>query len=716
MKRLFASTLALLFMGLLPAKADEGMWLPMFIKRLNYTDMQREGLQLTAEEIYSINNSSLKDAIAHFGGGCTSEVVSGEGLLLTNHHCGFSYIANHSTAEKDYLKNGFWAYDKSEELTNPDLKASFLVRMEDVTDELQKVLRSDMSESERQQALVPAAKAIEEKASENGRFRAQVKSFFKGNEFYLFVYEDYTDVRLVGAPPSSIGKYGGDTDNWMWPRHTGDFSMFRIYADKDNNPAAISDDNVPYKPKHHLPVNIGGIKEDDFAMIMGYPGSTERYLTSWGIEFKIQEEYPAFVEARDLKLKIMKEAMDASDEVRINYASNYARTANYWKNRIGMIKALTKNRTADKKRKIESDLEAWINADEERKAEYGEIFDLYREYYRTAAATIKGDQYLMQAGIQGSSFGLFSLQLGRMVQGYLASQSDDSKQAIVAAVDAFYGETNLALEEKLMRGLFALVYERTPYEQLPAEFSGITKEFNGDIQALVDAVVAQSILFQPEQLKTAIAEGKDLENLGDDLGMRVFNSFIQHYFASQQDPARSEMSEKLNRANRKFVRALRMSNPEHNYYPDANSTMRLTYGKVLPYYPRDGVKYQYYTTLAGVIEKYQPGDDEFDLPQKLIDLYDAKDYGNYADENGKLPVAFLTNHDITGGNSGSPVINAKGELIGTAFDGNWEAMSGDIEFEQNLQRTISVDIRYTLFIIEKYAGAKNIIDELTIVR
>lgn len=716
MKRLFASTLALLFMGLLPAKADEGMWLPMFIKRLNYTDMQREGLQLTAEEIYSINNSSLKDAIAHFGGGCTSEVVSGEGLLLTNHHCGFSYIANHSTAEKDYLKNGFWAYDKSEELTNPDLKASFLVRMEDVTDELQKVLRSDMSESERQQALVPAAKAIEEKASENGRFRAQVKSFFKGNEFYLFVYEDYTDVRLVGAPPSSIGKYGGDTDNWMWPRHTGDFSMFRIYADKDNNPAAISDDNVPYKPKHHLPVNIGGIKEDDFAMIMGYPGSTERYLTSWGIEFKIQEEYPAFVEARDLKLKIMKEAMDASDEVRINYASNYARTANYWKNRIGMIKALTKNKTADKKRKIESDLEAWINADEERKAEYGEIFDLYREYYSTAAATIKGDQYLMQAGIQGSSFGLFSLQLGRMVQGYLASQSDDSKQAIVAAVDAFYGETNLALEEKLMRGLFALVYERTPYEQLPAEFSGITKEFNGDIQALVDAVVAQSILFQPEQLKTAIAEGKDLENLGDDLGMRVFNSFIQHYFASQQDPARSEMSEKLNRANRKFVRALRMSNPEHNYYPDANSTMRLTYGKVLPYYPRDGVKYQYYTTLAGVIEKYQPGDDEFDLPQKLIDLYDAKDYGNYADENGKLPVAFLTNHDITGGNSGSPVINAKGELIGTAFDGNWEAMSGDIEFEQNLQRTISVDIRYTLFIIEKYAGAKNIIDELTIVR
>ncbi len=725
MKKVILASLILAFSGIFQVvKADEGMWLPMFIKRLNYVDMQKEGLQLTAEEIYSINHSSLKDAIVHFDGGCTAEVISDQGLLLTNHHCGYDAIAKHSTPEHDYLTNGFWAYNKSEELENDGMTVSFLDHMSDVTDKVNSALTPDMTAAQRKQKVQEIIGQISNEASENGKFKARVASFFNGNEFYLFVYKIYTDIRLVGAPPSSIGKFGGDTDNWMWPRHTGDFSMFRIYANKDNEPATYSKDNVPYKPAYHLPISLKGVQDGDFAMIMGYPGSTDRYLTSWGVQQKIGVEYPAFVASRDLKLKVMKEFMDADASVRINYAPKYAQTANYWKNRIGMINALTENGTVAKKEKIEADLEEWINANPERKKEYGNVFDIIKNYYATTDKTIAGDQYLMEAGIMGSSFGLFNLRINQKL-GALAQAPDEeaAKKAmddIKTYIDEFYADISLPLEKELTSKMWAFYYKNAPIEQQPEEFVNIVKEYNSDFDALADSIFTTSVLTNKERLMDVISNLKDEKTrdiLKNDIGIRAYYSFLAQYFINgSSNPERVALKDSLTGANRLFVKALREANPDKKYYPDANSTMRLTYGQVMSYEPKDGVEYKYYTTLKGVMQKEDPNNPEFVVAPKLKELYENKDFGQYADADGKMHVAFLTNNDITGGNSGSPVINGKGELIGAAFDGNWEAMSGDIEFSKELQRTISVDVRYILFIIDKYAGATNLIDEMTLVK
>ena len=704
-------------------KADEGMWLPMFIKRLNYVDMQKEGLQLTAEEIYSINNASLKDAIVQFDGGCTAEVISDQGLLLTNHHCGYSAIANHSTKDHDYLTDGFWAYNKSEELANEGMTVSFLDHMADVTDKVNEVVKPEMTNEEKKAAIKQIVAQISSEESKDG-MKAQVKSFFNGNEYYLFVYKIYTDIRLVGAPPSSIGKYGGDTDNWMWPRHTGDFSMFRIYANKDNEPATYSEDNVPYKAAYHLPISIKGIQDGDFAMIMGYPGSTDRYLSSWGVQQKIGVEYPAFVASRDLKLKVMKKFMDADATVRINYSPRYAQTANYWKNRYGMIKALTENKTVAKKQKTEAELEKWINTNPERKKEYGSIFDTYKKYYSTTDATIAGDQYLMEAGIMGSNFGIFNLRISQKFQA-IASATDEeaSKKAIEAAneyIDEFFDGISLPLEQELTSKMWAYYYKNAPIEQQPESFVAIVKEYNNDFDALAKAIFETSIITNKDKLKEVasnLKEEKTSELLKNDIGAKAYYSFLEKYFADMySNPEKVALADELNQAKKLYIKALRESNPDKSYYPDANFTMRLTYGQVMSYEPKDGVEYKFYTTLKGVMQKEDETNPEFVVAPKLKELYESKDYGQYANADGSMPVGFLTNNDITGGNSGSPVINGKGELIGAAFDGNWEAMSGDIEFSKELQRTISVDVRYILFIIDKYAGATNLIDEMTLVK
>ncbi len=705
-------------------KADEGMWLPMFIKRLNYVDMQKEGLQLTAEEIYSINNASLKDAIVHFDGGCTAEVISSQGLLLTNHHCGYSAIANHSTKEHDYLTDGFWAYNKSEELANDGMTVSFLDHMADVTDKVNEAINPEMTAAERKQAIQTITGQISAEASEEGKYKARVSSFFNGNEFYLFVYKIYTDIRLVGAPPSSIGKYGGDTDNWMWPRHTGDFSMFRIYANKENQPATYSEGNVPYKADYHLPVSIKGVEDGDFAMIMGYPGSTDRYLSSWGVQQKIGVEYPAFVASRDLKLKVMKKYMDADATVRIDYSPRYAQTANYWKNRDGMIKALTKNKTVAKKEKIESDLGKWIAENPERKKEYGNIFDIYKKYYETTNSTIAGDQYLMEAGLMGSNFGIFNFRLSQKMDAIIKAEDEEtSKKALEetnAYVDEFFHGISLPLEQELTSKMWAFYYKNAPIEQQPEEFVAVVKEYNNDFDALSKAIFETSIITNSEKLKSVLANLKDestADTLKNDVGVKTYYSFIAKYFADMySNPEKVALKDELDGAKKLFVKALRESNPDKSYYPDANSTMRLTYGQVMSYEPKDGVEFKFYTTLKGVMQKEDPTNPEFVVAPKLKELYESKDYGQYANADGTMSVGFLTNNDITGGNSGSPVINGKGELIGAAFDGNWEAMSGDIEFSKELQRTISVDVRYILFIIDKYAGATNLIDEMTIVK
>jgi len=725
-KKILGFILAILFATPISLKADEGMWLPMFVKRLNEVDMQAAGLQLTAEELYSINNSSLKDAIVSFSGFCTGEVISAEGLLLTNHHCGYGAIQDHSTVENDYLTEGFWAMDRSKELENPDLFVDFLIRMEDVTERILAVVNDDMTEVERAQAIDAEMKAIKTEATEDNSYICKVKSFYEGNEFYMFMYERFSDIRLVGAPPSSVGKYGGDTDNWMWPRHTGDFSMFRIYAAPDGTPAAYAEENVPLTKElreknnafyHHLPVSLEGVENDDFTMVWGYPGSTDRFLTSWGVEQMLDIKAPTIVDIRDLKLNIMKKYMDADPAVRIQYASKYAQTANYWKYFIGQSKGLKRLGVYEKKQAIEADFTAFANSSDSNKAKYGEALSLIEQAYAALDATEKGANFLSEVGIRGTDVILFTYRANRMIDQLISTEDAEQKADLISELQASASEHfknyNAALDEEQFAKLFAKYQADVDASQHPSFFAHVDKKYKGDFANFAAKMYAKSF-FTDEARFNAFILAPNAKKLSKDLAAMSAKSIVQSYFSMGSVTAESDAM--LGKGNRLFVDGLRKMDSDKVYYPNANSTMRTTYGTVGDYVPADAVHYDYITTLEGVIEKYVPGDHEFDLPQGLIDLYDAKDYGQYADKNGDLIINFIHNTDITGGNSGSPVINAKGHLIGTAFDGNWEAMSGDIAFEPELQRTISCDIRYVLFIIDKYAGATHLIEEMDLVK
>ena len=708
MKRKIVLMLAAAAMLWLPAAADEGMWLLPYLQKMNIKEMQDKGCQLSAEEIYSVNHSSLKDAIVIFGSGCTGEVVSPEGLVFTNHHCGYPQIQALSSVEHDYLKDGFWAGSNEEEIPAPGLEVRFIRQIADVTADVLGNVPDIARGEERTRMIADNVAALTARLqAEHPDQEILVRSFFGGNQYFSFVIDVFRDVRLVGTPPTSIGKFGGDTDNWMWPRHTCDFSMFRIYADKDNNPAEYSEDNVPYQPKKYFNLNIGDKKEGDFCFIMGFPGTTQRYLTSWGIDFLVNTEYPAFVDARDAKLNIMREAMEANDTIRLNYASNFASTSNYWKNRIGMIDALTKNKTADKKREIEAEVGKWINGDQARKAVYGDIFDTMQDYYAQTAAATAAMQYLTQAGLSGSSLGQLAYSFGTI---FTDSTYKDLRKDFSKRVDKAYDRLDMGLEKQLSTELMKHIVKHVPDSLLPAALVAEIQRA-GSVDSLAKEMET-SLLFQPEALKKAIDETPD--KALNDVCIRIFKSYYDQYLKLSRETA--QVRNRFNRADRLFHAALLKAYEGRKvFYPDANFTMRVTYGNILPYDPKDGVTYHFETTLDGVAEKYKKGDLEFDAPQKLLDLNAARDYGQYANSKGELITCFLANLDITGGNSGSPVINGRGELIGIAFDGNWEAMSGDIEFEPNLQRTISVDIRYVLFIIDKVMGAQNVIDELTIV-
>lgn len=700
-----------------PVRADEGMWFLMFIERLNHRDMQKMGLQLTAEEIYSINNHSLKDAVVQFNGGCTAELISKDGLVLTNHHCGYEAIAELSTPEANYLRDGYWAANRKAELKPSSLYVRFFVRMDDVSKRILGKVNDQMTEAEREKVINQEIALIERENNEGGKYTVSVRSFFQGNEYYYFVYQDYKDVRFVGTPPESIGKFGGDTDNWEWPRQTGDFSMFRIYADNEGNPAEYSENNVPLKPKHHLPISLKGVQENDFAMILGYPGRTNRWMPSGGIEQNVKFAYPAWVESSKLGMDKMKAHMDKSDKVRLEYASKYAQVANYWKNRQGMIDALTKHQTAATKAKAEADFNKWANKPE-NKAKYGSVIATLNNYYAKTNEKARHDNYLVGM-LRTSNFAALPYSLGRELETFAKLPAD--KRAEVAPkfaeqLAAVYGEMYIPIEKDVLAAQLNLYATKSTGYEIAPFVAKIGKENNNNFAAWVNNAFEKSIVASKESVE-AFLKNPDAEALKNDVLYQLSADILTKYRAKTDDQAKLDAD--FSKAFRLLVEGMRAANPDTKYYPDANSTLRLTYGKVrtLPKDKRNAdAKKNYYTTMESMVKKYKAGDAEFDLPKRLMELNSKKDYGQYADKAGYMPVNFLTDNDITGGNSGSPVLNGKGELIGVAFDGNIEAMAGDVIFDHELQRTINVDIRYVLWVIDKYAGAKHIVDEMTIVK
>lgn len=690
------------------AKADEGMWLPFLLGR-NYADMKKHGLKLTQEQIYSINNSSLKDAVISFGGFCTGELISDQGLVLTNHHCGYDAIAGASSPEHNYLDNGFWAKDFKQEIPVKGLFATFMIRMEDVSAQILKELNNQMTNEQRAKKIKEVSDILTEDATKGTKYKAFVRDFYDGNEFYLFVYETYNDVRLVGTPPQSVGKYGGDTDNWIWPRHTGDFSMFRIYAGSDNKPADFSDSNVPLKPRHSLPISIKGVKQGDYAMIMGFPGRTNRYLSSYGVEQAISLEQPKIVDVRAKKLEIMKKYMDKDVAVRLHYSSKYAQVANYWKYFIGQTKQLKANHVADKKRKIETDFSKYITGKAEFSNVLSDLENSYNALNDIIYIKVYQSEFVRQVDINSVVY------YYKMAVDAKNSGNEGRYNGLLGAASnlasEIYAERSMDIELEILEEVLKMYIQDVPANQqigIPASI-GIE-----GVPSFIARVRANSIFASKDRFE-AFLNDFNLEKLQQDPLFILIKDMDNAYQQAMAHTQIKDAYEKLSVANRLFVKAVRDMQPTKVFYPNANSTMRLTYGNVLDYDPRDAVHYDYVTTLDGMIQKEDPKNPEFVVDPRVKELWQKKDYGQYG-SNGKLYVNFLSNNDITGGNSGSPVINAKGELIGTAFDGNWEAMSGDIYFEPNIQRTISCDIRYVLWLVDKCYGATNLINEMKLMK
>lgn len=720
MKKLLV--LLVLVASIFKAKADEGMWLPMLLGQQVYNDMVKKGLKLTKEQLYSINKASIKDAIIIFGGGCTGEIVSNQGLIFTNHHCGYGAIAAASSVKNNYLKDGFYAFNKDQEIKS-ELTVQFLDRIVDVTDQVMAAVKG-LSWEERNEKMAEVFKSITDKvANKEEGMAGKVYSMFKGNQFIMYVYKTYRDIRLVGAPPESVGKFGGDTDNWEWPRHTGDFSIFRVYAAKDGKPADYSRDNVPLKPKHYLPISLKGVTENDFAMIYGYPGSTNRYETSYGIKLKNDIENPSLVDMRAIRLKFMHEQMIKDPAVKLQLASSYAGIANYWKFFDGETKQLKKFKTFEAKQQYEQAFAKWA-AD---KPEYANLFSDYEKVYADWTPYSKQRQYLRE-GILGSPLMGFAGSLiglnAAMVK--TSATAADVKKAIAAAERSrerfLHGENKIS-DQKILAEVVIRFYEDIDPSQHPIGFfEGIKSQFG----SLTDEAtfknwakyVFDNTLLLDSTRWAAFTETPDALVLQEDPAYKAAAAFINNYNVKYSN-LYSVFNNKIAELGHLYLKGIREMNPEavKKMYPDANFSMRVSYGSVKGYSPRDAVKYDYVTTSKGILEKYIPGDYEYDLPAKQIELLRKRDFGQYIDKKrNDLVIDFITTNDITGGNSGSPVINGEGHLIGLAFDGNYEALSHKIAFDKDLNRTINVDVRYVLWCIDKLGGAKNIINELTLIK
>ncbi|MEX0968793.1 MAG: S46 family peptidase [Bacteroidia bacterium] len=701
--------------------ADEGMWLLMYLKKLNENKMQEMGLKLSADDIYSVNNSSLKDAIVSLGGFCSAEIVSEKGLMFTNHHCAYDAIAENSKkGDVNYIEEGFWARSLEEELPNEGLTASILVRMEDVTNVIRPVIDTVQNPMQRDMILSQLVDSIQNAATEGTHYNAQVKTMFYGNEYYLFIYETFRDVRLVAAPPSSIGKFGGDTDNWMWPRHTGDFAMLRIYTAPDGTPADFSDENIPYKPKHHLPISLKGVDSGTFSMIMGFPGSTQRYLTSYDIKLKYNQTLPAYKNILGKILEIMKTDMDADSVKKLTMASKYASLSNAHKYFIGQHRGLTMHDLVAEKQEDEKAFNQWINATENRREKYGDVFSKMEEAYNEERSVQPAvNYYLMSFNTETFSYGVSLYRLGAQMK-QLEKKEDLPEASIERAkqsAEDYFNEAFLSTERKLMKALLLMFYENVPADQQPEYISEILDKAKGDtpeekFNSYVDDMFDKGLTMDKDKYMSFLKKPKQKKLEKDPLYQLITNVITT--YQTQIAPTFANASQIREEQQQLYLEALRKYKADEVFYPDANSTIRLSFGEIMPYEPRDAVKYKYYTTYEGILEKEDPEDDEFMVPEKLLDLLEEGDFGRYAMDD-TLRVNFLTNHDITGGNSGSPVLDGEGNLIGIAFDGNWEAMIGDILVVPSLNRTISVDIRYVLFIIDKYANAQNIIAELDII-
>ncbi len=689
-----------------------GMWIPSLLEGMNESEMQNLGMKMSAEDIYSVNNSSLKDAVPHFNGGCTSEVISPKGLLLTNHHCGYGQIQSHSSVENDYLADGFWAKDFKEELPNPGMTVTFIVEISDVTDQVLAGTQEASNEEERQQIIEKNKQDVVNNSPKETWQTNRVSTFYDGNQFMLFRVETFKDIRLVGAPPSSIGKFGSDTDNWMWPRHTGDFALFRIYANKENKPAEYSKDNVPYTPKHFLPVSLDGVEENDFTMVFGYPGTTDEYLPAVAVEQLIETINPARIGIREVALKEQDAFMRKDQEIKIKYASKYARIANYYKKWIGESQGLTKTDAVGIKRNLEDQFTQTL-AQKGLDDEYGHILKDFEEAYADfkdydLAYNLFSEAFLRNVELLRTGFQLYQLE---QVYNFRGEQSfNDRKNNFLKDTQSAYKDYSQKVDEKVFEKVIAFYAEEMPKEFLPDVYENL------NLDKLTQQIYSQSALTEYDKL-AALLEGDSeevLKRLQADPGYDfVKNNAIAFY--SEVLPAYRNMRLEIDALQAEYMKAIVETSPkEARIFPNANGTLRVTYGQVKGYSPKDAVYYEPVTHLEGVMEKYVEDDYEFDVPQKLIDLYEAKDYGQYA-ENGKLPVNFIGTNHTTGGNSGSPVIDAYGNLIGLNFDRVWEGTMSDIYYDPSISRNIMVDARYILFIIDKYANAQHLIDEMQLV-
>lgn len=714
MKIKFLALSALILLSSL-TRADEGMWIPLLLKKYNIEDMQKKGFRLTAEDIYSVNQVCMKDAVVIFGRGCTAELISDQGLILTNHHCGYGQIQSHSSVENDYLTDGFWAMSKDQELSNPGLSVTFLIRMEDVTTQVLDGVKEEDDDVKRQKIIKQNISKLQEENSDEKKYDVSIKPFYFGNEYYMFVYQIYNDVRLVGAPPSSIGKFGGDTDNWMWPRHTGDFSLFRIYADKDNNPAEFSTENVPYKPKMFFPISIKGVKKGDFTMVFGYPGSTEQYLTSHAVKMIMEDSNPHKINIRKIKLDIMKNDMDASDAVRIQYSSKYAGIANYWKKWIGENKGLGKLDAIRKKQELENNFTNWLRGNREMRELYGHLLTDFEKVYKKLTPIQTTFDYLSEA--------LLSLDILKFASNFrdMEGITDETQLSVISAqlqgkTKSFFKDYNLPTSKKIVVAMIKLYRDSVAQEFHPDVFTLINSKFKGDLNKYVDYLFDKSILVSQEKMYLYFEKlsQKSSAKILEDPVYSIYTSIVKLYLDKLLYELRSTDS-KLESMYRLYINGLREFQKDKIFYPDANFTMRIAYGNVADYFPSDGVFYEHFTTLEGIIEKDDPNIYDYKVPERLKELYKTKNYGKYAGSDGTMPVCFTATNHTTGGNSGSPVLNGNGELIGINFDRNWEGTMSDIMYDPNQCRNITLDVRYLLFIIDKFAGAGHLIEEMKII-